>query len=458
MTTTANDSIGQTLGRTIVWCGLGLSVLASGCSGISGLRSVAPGMPSWLGFRDRSSPGSPSPENDHYAQRMRDSGVPGTAVAQNDAKRAEVGDDRDVPLAREHSPVASDEPEPEPDDAIAAKPRRGGKSSVQVTLSRPEPLPGMMLASNDAAIVASSTAASGRKSGGAAEEQAEGGTQIARTDEQSARTEPVPAEAPPADSAVPTRHAEAEQSTRSARAQEVLGEIEAHLASLETYQVKFRRAERIGGQMQPDEEIILSVQRKPKAVRLEWTSGPSKGREVIYASTIDPRKLFVHMGNSAIPLPPMKIAVDSPLVMKNSRHAITEAGFDTIVANLRRADGGNDKNQIDGGKLDYMGVAQAPDSDRHGHHFVRHAQNGETWNVYFDTDSMMPILVTAADSTGALIERYEYRDVRENPTELATASAFEPDKRWGESQGILSRFARAAAGTNSPGEGQSTTR
>ncbi len=39
--------------------------------------------------------------------------------------------------------------------------------------------------------------------------------------------------------------------------------------------------------------------------------------------------------------------------MKNSRHAITEAGFDTIVANLRRAEGGNDKNQTDGGKLEY---------------------------------------------------------------------------------------------------------
>ncbi len=78
--------------------------------------------------------------------------------------------------------------------------------------------------------------------------------------------------------------------------------------------MKFRRAERVGGQLQPEEEIILSVQRKPKAVRLEWTSGPSKGREVIYASNIDPRMLFVHMGNSAIPLPSMKI----PSIVRSS--------------------------------------------------------------------------------------------------------------------------------------------
>ena len=53
----------------------------------------------------------------------------------------------------------------------------------------------------------------------------------------------------------------------------------------------------------------------------------------------DPRMIFVHLPTTTIPLPSMKIPVDSPLVMKNSRHAITEAGFETIIANLQSADG-----------------------------------------------------------------------------------------------------------------------
>ena len=67
-------------------------------------------------------------------------------------------------------------------------------------------------------------------------------------------------------------------------------------------------------------------------------------------------------------------------------------------------------------------------------------------------------MVVAQDSHGAMIERYVYREIRENPTELAAAGAFEPDQRWGESKGLLGRLARAAAGTNLPAPDAATTR
>jgi hypothetical protein len=57
-----------------------------------------------------------------------------------------------------------------------------------------------------------------------------------------------------------------------------------------------------------------------------------------------------------------------------------------------------------------------------------------------------------------LIERYVYREIREDPTELAAAGAFEPDQRWGESKGFLTRIARAATGSNLPSPGGSATR
>ena len=75
---------------------------------------------------------------------------------------------------------------------------------------------------------------------------------------------------------------------------------------------------------------------------------------------------------------------------------------------------------------------------------------GETWNVYLDAQSLLPRMVVAQDSRGQLIERYVYREIRENPDDLAAAGAFEPDQRWGESKGLLGRFARAAAGSNLP--------
>ncbi len=38
-----------------------------------------------------------------------------------------------------------------------------------------------------------------------------------------------------------------------------------------------QRRERVGGSVLPEEEILLSIRRKPKAVRLEWMNGSSKG-------------------------------------------------------------------------------------------------------------------------------------------------------------------------------------
>src|SRR5204863_9883716 len=124
----------------------------------------------------------------------------------------------------------------------------------------------------------------------------------------------------------------------------------------DTYQVKIARIERVGGRLQPEEEIPLSIRRDPKAVRLEWAAGPNQGREVIYSSRLDQRSLYVHLPKSAIPLPTMKIPVDSPMVMKNSRHSITEAGFDTIIASLRKSLERNGSGESDPGELVYQGV------------------------------------------------------------------------------------------------------
>jgi hypothetical protein len=227
---------------------------------------------------------------------------------------------------------------------------------------------------------------------------------------------------------------------------------------LRTYQVQVSRLERVNGLLQPEENIVLSIQRDPKAVRLEWTAGPNQGREVIYAHGLDQRSLFVHQSSSAIPLPTIKVPVDSPMVMKNSRHSIAEAGFDTIIENLRKPLDRPDTKAPRAPELVYQGVESAPVLNRPAHRFTRRTPTAETWTIYLDARTMLPCVVTAHDSHGDLIERYIYQDVREDPVELASADAFDPNRRWGDQQGLLSRFARAAGGVIGPTTGQSTTR
>ena len=258
--------------------------------------------------------------------------------------------------------------------------------------------------------------------------------------------------------ATPANKPARKRKTESPDAKAILAQAQARLNGMNTYQVKISRIERVGGQLQPQEDILLSIQRDPKAVRLEWTDGPSNGREVIYSSKLDSKMIFVHMPSSPIPIPTMKIAVDSPMVMRNSRHAITEAGFDTIIENLQKARRGATKEQPARESLEYKGVETTKGIDAPAHHFVRTTPAGETWNIYLDSRTMLPRLVSAEDSRGELVERYVYRDVRENPPELKTAGAFVPDQRWGESKGLFSRLAGTVAGPSQPTASQSTTR
>jgi hypothetical protein len=155
----------------------------------------------------------------------------------------------------------------------------------------------------------------------------------------------------------------------------------------------------------------------------------------------------------------MSIPVDSPMVLRNSRHPISEAGFDTIVNNLIKYSNAGSAQSRAGGSVIYKGVEQPKDLDHPCHRLDRVTPQGETWVVYLDTGTMMPAMVSATQSaSGELIERYVYRNFNPNPAELASAAAFDPDKRWGESRGLLSRLAKAAASTGDANPAPTTTR
>jgi outer membrane lipoprotein-sorting protein len=431
----------------VVTLGIGLMLGGTGCSGISGFRSVGTERPSLMSFWDRSAQASPTPENDSYVLSMRAGQARNAALAKRDSNNTsdspatdDSGSDTRVANAADSDHLASD--------------GRPGNSSgpqntaVRVSLGRPEPLPGLARAAAAAAATRTAAATKGSNSAWKSEDGA------ARPNDQLAVAEtPIRAK-----SRLPEKSKADQGDAPTPDGAAILAKAEDRLKALKTYQMKVTRTERVGSQLQPEEEIILSIRREPKAVRLEWASGPSKGREVIYSSSVDPRNLFVHMPSNAIPLPVMKISVDSPMITRNSRHSITEAGLETIIENLRKGDGAGNKAASSGGVLKYLGTKKPQSFDRLCHQFERKTPTGEVWSVWLDDQTFLPRVVVASDSHGQLIERYVYRDIQENPADLAVAGAFEPDKRWGESKGLLSRFARAAAGSDLPGTPGSTTR
>src|SRR5262249_16334228 len=154
----------------------------------------------------------------------------------------------------------------------------------------------------------------------------------------------------------------------------------------------------------------------------------------------------------------MKMAIDSPMVTRSSRHSITEAGFDTIVENLRKSIDQVDAASTAQGRAAYRGIEKPPGLDRPSHVFTRPSPTADPSTVFIAPRSLPPSMVVAKNPPGALDEKYVYHEVSENPAELAAADAFDPDRRWGPSNGLLSRFARGGSGAASTGNGQSTMR
>ncbi|HEY2156765.1 MAG TPA: DUF1571 domain-containing protein, partial [Isosphaeraceae bacterium] len=227
-------------------------------------------------------------------------------------------------------------------------------------------------------------------------------------------------------------------------ARSVVARARAAVEAMNTYQVQLNRQERVGDVLQPAEDVQLSIRRSPRAVRLEWTAGSHKGREAIYSASEPGALLHVHMCDSPIPVPNLSMAPDSVMVMKNSRHPITEAGFDAIVKTLEMGLSA----PAAGSTLSYIGVETPPAVGRPCHKIERHNAAGETWLVYLDAQTALPAMVEGTAASGDLLERYRFLDVRPNLPDLASADAFDPSKRWPSvvSGGLLGRLARATVG------------
>jgi hypothetical protein len=438
-------------------CATAVWLMSSGCAGWSSMGETRGSL---LGqFWNRPSTPVETPGYDLYAESMaarapaaKPASSPGGATIPDQTPKDKTKQGAASPSAGNDEKPAS--------TLSMARGRGTGRSadtSLRVTLGRPETLPTL----KDLGTPGGPALAMGAK------------TNWHRPDEdREPRTDQVAYRAPERTTHGAGAHGEGEaekpnsaagRKPASASSEDTLralmAKAKSRLEAMSTYQVKITRVERVGGQLQAEEEALLSIRRNPRAVRLEWVDGPSKGREVIYSSAVNDRMMYVNMGNSALPISRMSIPVDSPLALRNSRHPITEAGFDTIFQNLAARETPQTATSPGTGKLEYKGIKQPKGADQDCHLLERVSPQGETWQVYLDTKTLMPAVVVAFRSSGGeLIERYTYKNLKANLSVLADVAAFDPDKRWGESRSWLSRLARTAATPAEAGGSQTTTR
>lgn len=252
--------------------------------------------------------------------------------------------------------------------------------------------------------------------------------------------DPLPVPVPPTASAPVSLPTEAvDPPVREVRA--LIAAARAKLAPLTTYQVKITRQERVGNTLQPVENVVLSIRRDPKAVRIEWPDGPHKGREVLYSAD-DPSTMHVNMADAIVPLV-MKLPLNSPRVRDSSRHPISEAGLDTLVDNLVKTVETTEAGGPNAGRLSLSGPETYEGFDRPCHRITEIRPDGETWVVDIDVETALPTLVQANAPNGDLLERYSFRDVQTDLPALALADAFDPGRWKRTGSALLERLARS---------------
>jgi hypothetical protein len=109
------------------------------------------------------------------------------------------------------------------------------------------------------------------------------------------------------------------------------------LGRVEGYTATFRKRERIGGVLGPEQSMAMKLRHRPFAVYLKYLSHRA-GREVIYAEGRNENKLVAHNGGwSRLIAPRLALDPTDPLALAHNRHPVTEAGLAHLARSLADA-------------------------------------------------------------------------------------------------------------------------
>ena len=203
--------------------------------------------------------------------------------------------------------------------------------------------------------------------------------------------------------------------------QSLLARAEAAYSRVDNYVSILIRQERVGGKLAPRERIRLSFRKNPWSIHLVWLSKPKAGRQLIFVQGHYDNKIHGREPTffGSIPL---KMDPHGDLARRNSRHPITEAGIGSLIKRFRR-----DVARLKrGGTIRYVGLETHGSSSRPMHHVQSVSANQWRRDLYFDTQSSLPILLEVRDSKGERLEFYRFGNLNMNVPELNNPDAFNP--------------------------------
>ncbi len=193
------------------------------------------------------------------------------------------------------------------------------------------------------------------------------------------------------------------------------------LDAVEGYTATFRRQERIGGKLGPEQTLRMKARSRPFAIYLKFLA-PKAGKEVVYASGKHDNKVIAHSGDWKDKLiPRLRLDPTGAIALADSRHPITDAGLVHLTDKLvgfRRMDLHDAESQT---VLDRVRDAEGRDWLRsvHTHPDPKSNRPFARVEVLYDPDTRLPRRIDSFDWLAPghdgeplpLAERYIYDDL-----------------------------------------------
>jgi hypothetical protein len=194
----------------------------------------------------------------------------------------------------------------------------------------------------------------------------------------------------------------------------LIQQMQTAYAELGDYTATFVRRERIEGKLRAPETILLKF-RKPEKIYMRFAVSKAVGREILFVRGRDEDRALIHERGWKT-LFTIVIAPDNALVLKESRHPITDIGIGRLIDLLAAGTGG----RITTGEVSWREVAPAGGASP-----ARRIEllssvvvadcSCQRVIMTIDVVTRLPVGAEIFDGNDQLLGTYEYHDIRINP-------------------------------------------
>jgi outer membrane lipoprotein-sorting protein len=197
----------------------------------------------------------------------------------------------------------------------------------------------------------------------------------------------------------------------------LLAGMEAAYAGVQGYRARFVRQEVVGGVLRAREEALLKFLH-PGLMYLRWTAGPPAGREILFVPGRDDNRMLVHEPGWFSRLVTVAIPPDSPRVLRESRHPVTDIGIGRLIEliqdNAGRAAAAGELTLRDGGVVtgaagEMRRLEAVLSRQGQGRYYCHRLELGVALG------SGLPVRATIYDWDDRKVADYEYLDLELNP-------------------------------------------